>query len=94
MFFQNSINFYCAYRFLGCSLREGQQQCVEQRKFLVYYIEEYSPYEVSPSLETVLFRNALSQNGLISSEGLSNELEFGALDRFNLSKLLNSEVFL
>ncbi len=48
--------------------------------------------EATPSLETVLFRNALTQNGIVVSEGLSNELEFGALDRVNLTDVLNTKV--
>jgi hypothetical protein len=55
-------------------------------------MEEHVANELTPSLETVLFRNALTQNGIIASEGLSNEIEFGALCRFNLTEILNSKV--
>ncbi len=55
-------------------------------------MEEHVVNEVTPSLETVLFRNALTQNGIVVSEGLSNELEFGALDRVNLTDVLNTKV--
>ena len=71
---------------------EAQQFALKNKKFIVYYMEEHVVNEVTPSLETVLFRNALTQNGIVVSEGLSNELEFGALDRVNLTDVLNTKV--
>lgn len=71
---------------------EAQQFALKNKKFIVYYMEEHVVNEATPSLETVLFRNALTQNGIVVSEGLSNELEFGALDRVNLTDVLNTKV--
>jgi hypothetical protein len=78
---------------LGCSLREAQQLAIERRKFIVYYIEEHMPaFEVTPSLETALFRNALSQNGIVVGDGTNNELDCDVLHQYNITKLLNDKV--
>ncbi len=83
-------------RVLGCSLMEAQLLALKEKKFIVYYIEEANPYDAkleTPSLETALFRNALSQNELQGSQSLEYNIEFNRFRRFNLTDMLNSQVF-